>query len=82
MRLEVAAIPGVSEVGIGSTMPLRATDVQLDVKADGRALASGEAMPRADYRTVRPAFFRASGVPLHQGPRVRRDGWQGSRQRW
>ena len=27
MQLEVSAIPGVSEVGIGSTMPLRATEV-------------------------------------------------------
>ena len=52
MQLEVAALPGVSEVGIGSTMPLRATEAVLDVKAEGRALASGEAIPRADYRTV------------------------------
>ena len=32
MQLELAAIPGVSEVGIGSTMPLKATEVMLDVK--------------------------------------------------
>jgi len=67
MQLEVSAIPGVSEVGIGSTMPLRATEVMLDVKADGRALASGEATPRADYRTVSPGYFRASGIPLLKG---------------
>jgi len=67
MQLEVAAIPGVSEVGIGSTMPLRATEVMLDVKADGRALANGEAIPRADYRTVSPGYFRASGIPLLKG---------------
>jgi predicted permease len=67
MRLEVAAIPGVKEVGIGSTMPLKATDVQLEVKADGRALALGEAVPRADYRTVGPSFFSAAGVPIVSG---------------
>ncbi len=67
MQLEVAAIPGVNEVGIGSTMPLRATEVMLDVKADGRALANGEAIPRADYRTVSPGYFRASGIPLLRG---------------
>jgi putative ABC transport system permease protein len=67
MRLEVAAIPGVSEVGVGSTMPLRASEVQLEVKADGRALASGEAMPRAEFRTVGPAFFHAAGIPLVKG---------------
>ena len=67
MRLELAALPGVTDVGVGSTVPLKATDVQLDVKAEGRTLQSGEAMPRADYRTVGPSFFRASGVPLIKG---------------
>jgi putative ABC transport system permease protein len=67
MQLEVAAIPGVSEVGIGSTMPLRATEAVLDVKADGRPLASGEAIPRADFRTVSPGFFHAAGIPLLKG---------------
>jgi predicted permease len=67
MQLELSAIPGVSEVGIGSTMPLRATEVMLDVKAEGRALANGEAIPRADYRTVSPGYFRASGIPLLKG---------------
>jgi putative ABC transport system permease protein len=67
MQLEVAALPGVSEVGIGSTMPLRATEAVLDVKADGRPLASGEAIPRADFRTVSPGFFHASGIPLLSG---------------
>jgi putative ABC transport system permease protein len=67
MQLEVAAIPGVSEVGIGSTMPLRATEAVLDVRADGRPLASGEAIPRADFRTVSPGFFHAAGIPLLKG---------------
>jgi len=67
MQLEVAAIPGVSEVGIGSTMPLRATEAVLDVRAEGRPLASGEAIPRADYRTVSPGYFHAAGIPLLKG---------------
>jgi predicted permease len=67
MQLEVAAIPGVREVGIGSTMPLRATEAVLDVRAEGRPLASGEAIPRADYRTVSPGFFQAAGIPLLKG---------------
>jgi len=67
MQLEVAAIPGVSEVGIGSTMPLRATEAVLDVKAEGRPLQTGEAIPRADFRTVSPGFFHAAGVPLLSG---------------
>jgi len=67
MQLEVAAIPGVSEVGIASTMPLRATEAVLDVRADGRPLQSGEAIPRADYRTVSPGYFHAAGIPLLKG---------------
>jgi predicted permease len=67
MRLEVGAIPGVSEVGLGSVMPLRSADFQLEVKAEGRPLAAGEAMPRAEFRTASPDYFRASGIPLLKG---------------
>ncbi|HUF26745.1 MAG TPA: ABC transporter permease [Gemmatimonadaceae bacterium] len=67
MRYEVGAIPGVREVGVGSTMPLRSTQFQLDIKAEGRSLAPGEPMPRAEYRTVSPEYFRAAGIPLLQG---------------
>ncbi|HEY9225778.1 MAG TPA: FtsX-like permease family protein, partial [Gemmatimonadaceae bacterium] len=67
MRLEVAAIPGVKEVGVGSTMPLRSAQFQLDVKAEGRPLANGEAMPHAEFRTANPEYFRAAGIPLIAG---------------
>ena len=48
-------------------MPLRSTEAVFDVKAEGQALASGEAIPRADYRTVSPGFFHAAGIPLIRG---------------
>jgi predicted permease len=67
MRLEVGAIPGVSAVGLGSTMPLRSAQFQLDIKAEGRPLAAGEPMPRAEFRTANPDFFRAAGIPLLAG---------------
>jgi putative ABC transport system permease protein len=67
MRLEIGALPGVALVGVGSTVPLRTTDIQLDVKAEGRPLASGEAMPRAEFRTAGPEYFRAAGIPLLRG---------------
>jgi predicted permease len=67
MRLEIAAIPGVSEVGVGSVIPLRAADFQLEVKAEGRPLAAGEPMPRAEFRTASPEYFRAAGIPLLRG---------------
>jgi putative ABC transport system permease protein len=67
MRREIAALPGVIEVGIGSPGPLRSSDVRFDVKAEGKTLASGEAMPRADFRTAGPEYFRAAGIPLLRG---------------
>jgi predicted permease len=67
IRGELRALPGVIEVGVGTTMPLRASDVRLDVKAEGRTLAPGEAVPQADYRTADPGYFRAAGVPLVKG---------------
>jgi predicted permease len=67
MRLEVAALPGVIEVGLGSPMPLRSSDVRFDVKVEGKPPAAGAATPRAELRTANPEFFRAAGVPLVQG---------------
>jgi putative ABC transport system permease protein len=67
MQRELAAIPGIVDVGLGSTMPLRNSGFQLEVKAEGRSLAAGEPMPRADYRTASPEYFRAAGIPLLRG---------------
>ena len=67
IRRETRALPGVIEVGIGSTMPLRTTDFMLDVKVEGKALDAGEAIPNAEFRTASPEYFRASGIPLLQG---------------
>ena len=67
MRYELGAIPGVTEVAVGSTAPLRSTEFQLEVKAEGRNLATGEAMPRAEFRTASPQYFRAAGIPLLKG---------------
>ena len=67
MRLEIGAIPGVTEVGLGSTIPLRANEFMLEVKADGKPLGTGEAIPRAEFRTASPEYFRAAGIPLLKG---------------
>ncbi len=67
MRDEIAALPGVVAVGIGSPMPLRSSAMGFEVKAEGRAPVPGEAMPRAELRTANPEFFRAAGVPLLRG---------------
>jgi predicted permease len=67
MRRELAALPGVIEVGVGSPMPLRRADIVFEVKAEGYAPAAGEATPRAEVRTASPEFFRAAGIPLLSG---------------
>jgi len=67
MRLAIGAVPGVQEVGIGSTMPLRSTQFRLDVKAQGGQLGPGEAQPSAEYRSADPGYFRAAGIPLVTG---------------
>lgn len=67
MRSAIAALPGVEAVGVGSNVPLRASQVQLEVKAEGRVQASGEAMPRAEFRTASPDYFSAAGIPLVRG---------------
>ena len=67
MQREIRALPGVVEVGLGSTMPLRRSSLDFEVKADGNPLAPGEAIPRADLRTASPEYFRAAGIPLVKG---------------
>jgi predicted permease len=66
MRDEIAALPGVVEVGIGPT-PLRSTDLVHDVAAETRPLAVGEATPRAELRPAGATYFRAAGIPLLEG---------------
>jgi putative ABC transport system permease protein len=67
MLREIRALPGVVDAGLGSPSPLRRSTVVFEVKAEGKALATGEAIPRAELRTANPDFFRAAGIPLIRG---------------
>jgi putative ABC transport system permease protein len=67
MQRAIRALPGVIDVGIGSTMPLRSSEILFDMKAEGKPLAVGEAIPRADVRTASPEYFHAAGIPLLKG---------------
>lgn len=67
MRDRIATLPGVTEAAIGSTVPLRGTEFQLEIKADGRPVVPGEPTPQAVYRTSSPEYFRAAGIPIVQG---------------
>jgi putative ABC transport system permease protein len=67
MRQQLVSLPGVQSVGLGSTMPLRSAGITLDIKAETRPLAPGEAQPHAEYRTANPDYFQASAIPLLKG---------------
>ena len=67
MRREIAGLPGVIEVGVGSSTPLRASMTSFEVKAEGKSVPVGEATPRADFRTAAPEYFSAAGIPLIKG---------------
>lgn len=67
MRSELAVLPGVTEVGLGNTMPLRASGIMLEVKAEGRAVNPGEPVPTAEYRSASPEYFKAAGIPILKG---------------
>ncbi len=67
MRARLAALPGVTEVGVGWNVPLRASGVLLELKAEGRAEEPGVPRPVAEYRTATPEYFRAAGMPLLSG---------------
>lgn len=67
MRNRMAALPGVAEVGVGLNVPLRASPVVLEVKAEGRPEEPGVPRPMAEYRTATPEYFRAAGIPVIAG---------------
>ena len=65
IRDQIAALPGVVAVGIGTT-PLR-TERQFDLDVEGRPLAPGAPVYRADWRSADSAYFAAAGIPLIRG---------------
>ncbi|HKW47704.1 MAG TPA: ABC transporter permease, partial [Gemmatimonadaceae bacterium] len=67
MRDRIATLPGVQVASAGSNVPLRNTQIVLELRAEGRALSAGEAIPRGVYKTADPAYFEAAGIPLLQG---------------
>jgi predicted permease len=67
MRSQIAALPGVTDAGVGSSVPLRENDFELEIKAEGVAVDPDVPTPRAEYRTATPDYFRAAGIPLIAG---------------
>jgi len=67
IRREIGGLPGVIGVGVGSSVPLRGSSTRFELKAEGKALAVGEAPPRPDFRTANPEYFSAAGIPVIKG---------------
>jgi putative ABC transport system permease protein len=67
MQRELAALPGVTQVGLGSTVPLRRSGIMLEVKAEARPVSLGQPIPQSEYRTASPNYFKAAGIPILRG---------------
>jgi len=67
IRTELAALPGVTAVGIGGWAPLRSSGMYFLAEAQGKPTAPGAASARAEVLSADPNFFLASGIPLLRG---------------
>src|SRR5258708_12541345 len=67
MQRQLQALPGVTQVGLGSPVPLRTSGIMLEVKAEDRPLSPGQPIPQSEYRTASPNYFKAAGIPLLRG---------------
>jgi putative ABC transport system permease protein len=66
LRADVAALPGVTEAGFTSYLPLRGETWIDSIAVPGRALPLAE-QPHVNVRFVSPGYFAAMGVPLLAG---------------
>ena len=65
----VKALPGVTEAGAVSALPMSPLGVQFDIPftIDGLEATSPSERPRARYRAVMEGYFQAMSVPLRKG---------------
>ncbi|MEP6765564.1 MAG: FtsX-like permease family protein, partial [Gemmatimonadaceae bacterium] len=67
IQRQLAALPGVTQVGLGSTMPLRSTNFVLPIKVEGRAEDPRDGLLQSEFRTASPEYFAASAIPILKG---------------
>jgi putative ABC transport system permease protein len=63
---QLGALPGVASVSVVSAVPFGETSSNLSFQIAGRE-APADQLPRADYRSIDPNYFRTMGIPLLQG---------------
>jgi predicted permease len=64
---KLAAIPGVSQVSFGSTVPMDGYDSFDPVFAQDRAYAEGEMPPLRRFKNIAPGYFSTIGTSLVAG---------------
>jgi putative ABC transport system permease protein len=64
---QVAAIPGVVQVAMGSNLPLSRMAMQIPFDLESAPVRATGEMPGAGYATVTPGFFSLLKVPLRAG---------------
>jgi putative ABC transport system permease protein len=64
---QVAALPGVTQVAMGSNLPLNRIALQVPFDVESAPVRPLGEMPGAGYATVTPGFFRLLKVPVRAG---------------
>ena len=67
LRLRLASIPGVVQVGTTSLLPLVGGLSTNNFTIEGQPPAHDSEHPSANYRIVSQGYFEAMGIPLRQG---------------
>jgi putative ABC transport system permease protein len=64
---KIAAIPGVSSVGVSSGIPMDGNSSNDPIFAQDRNYAEGQLPPLRRFKFVTPGFFKTLGIPLVAG---------------
>jgi predicted permease len=64
---QVAVLPGVTQVAMGSNLPLRPIGMQIPFDLESAPVRATGEMPGAGYTTVTPGFFALLRVPVRAG---------------
>ena len=67
MERRIGALPGVTNVGVGVSVPLRSTPIGLEVRREGAVPRPGEPIPIANFRTATSTFFESAGMRVLNG---------------
>jgi putative ABC transport system permease protein len=67
LEREIAAIPGVRDVGLGTILPVEGWDIGQGFQVIGQPKLDQSQQPSAHYQIVSSGYFRTLGIPLLRG---------------